>query len=177
MYMTQEEVKSLFENNLQHFLIVDTRDDDVAGGSIKGALHLADGSDWSKSIHILTKAITQKKATLVIFHCMESIRRGPRCARRVHNFFLDECEEDMPDLKILQGGADQWIRKFYETDLVEHYDDDYWGFSEFPPPSSDDRISDRGDSSNCSSVMAHPAPHALYVRPSDQHLDALERHC
>ena len=31
---------------------------------------------------------------------------------------------------MLEGGADRWVRKYYDRcDLVEAFDDDYWGFS------------------------------------------------
>lgn len=71
----------------------------------------------------------------VIFHCMESIRRGPRCARRL---FLqlqmsaesaDEVSSPPLAIKVLQGGADQWMRDFYsDIRLVDGYNNDIWGY-------------------------------------------------
>lgn len=189
MYIAQEEVVCLLQSNNQHFLIIDTRDEDSAGGRIRGALHLADGSDWSETMPVLLAAIAEKQATVVIFHCMESIRRGPRCARRLHNYFLDNSEDydiTIPDLRILRGGADQWIRKYYKTDFVEGYDDDYWGFEEFPPgdQQSDDEDEDEneGDETGAGDMMKNmqqtpPSAHALYSRPCDQHIDAKGNEC
>lgn len=176
MYITPEEVVSRLQSGNQDFLIIDTRDEDSAGGNIKGALHLADSSDWSLSMPVLLSAIAEKKATMVIFHCMESIRRGPRCARRLHNYFLENGEYDnevssVPELRILQGGADQWIRKFYKTDLVEGYDDEYWAFEEFPP--HEQRHYDDGEDG----TMKNMHTHTLYSRPSDQHIDAKGNNC
>lgn len=164
MYMTQAEVASLVRQprgDWRH-IIVDTRDEDCAGGRVKGALHLADGSDWTENISVLIKAIAEVKAKVVIFHCMESIRRGPRCARRLYNYYVEDGEEDMPAIKILQGGADQWIRKYYKSDLVEDFDDDYWGFEGYNIENS------RTD---------EKASHILYSRPSDQHIDASGNLC
>ena len=32
-------------------------------------------------------------------------------------------------IKVLQGGADQWMRKFYsDSRLVEAYNNDIWGY-------------------------------------------------
>jgi hypothetical protein len=33
-------------------------------------------------------------------------------------------------IRVLQGGFDQWIRTYFGTDLIEEYDDEYWGFEE-----------------------------------------------
>ena len=34
-------------------------------------------------------------------------------------------------IKVLQGGADQWMRNFYsDTRLVEAYNNDIWGYSD-----------------------------------------------
>lgn len=187
MYIAQEEVVHLLHSQEQNFVIVDTRDEDYAGGSIRGALHLADGSDWSHSMPILLAAIAEKQATMVIFHCMESIRRGPRCARRLYNYFLDNEEEDdnIPALRILQGGADQWIRKFYKTDLVELYDDEYWAFEEFPPDEQQQNNKDEEeeDVGICDTIKNKQQSdiqwpvHSLYSRPSDQHIDAAGNDC
>ena len=160
MYITQEDTVTVLQgsNDDQNFLIIDTRDDDNAGGSIRGALHIPDGSDWEKSIHVLLNAIKEKNAKLVIFHCMESIRRGPRCARRLYNYYMEEGEENMPSIKILQGGADQWVRKYFKTSLVEGFDNDYWGFVDHDETEKEDM-------------------HVLYERPSDQRIDSKGNKC
>jgi rhodanese-related sulfurtransferase len=187
MYIAQEEVISLFHTNNQHFLIIDTRDEDSAGGNIRGALHFPDGSDWLQTMPLLLAAIEKKEATMVIFHCMESIRRGPRCARRLHNYFLDTDidEDDIPEVRILQGGADQWIRKFYKTDLVENYDDDYWAFEEFPPDvdgdedGDDEKVETSDSRADANNIMFQSScsGHTLYTRPTDQHINSQGGKC
>ncbi len=65
----------------------------------------------------------------VVLHCMESIRRGPRCARRLF-LQLENLEEKLDlivNLRVLEGGADRWVRKYFNnSDLVEEYDENYW---------------------------------------------------
>ncbi len=157
-------------------IVVDCRDDDSVGGHITGALHIPDG-EWDSHCNRLFEEIDEavkrarKKATEqgnanqivvnVVFHCMESLRRGPRCARRTylhlqshftalpHSSFLttdgtassisNPASQTHPlvriQLRVLEGGADRWIRRFYSiTQLVSEFDDRYWGFL----PSSED---------------------------------------
>lgn len=160
MYLGAGKLVDLILTNNSKFIVVDARDEDAMGGNIKGSLHLADSSDWENtSMPKLLKEIEKKQAELVIFHCMESIRRGPRCARRLYNHVCLGYEEDkFPfSIKILQGGADRWIRKHYTNELlVENFDDDYWGW--LPDESQDDGI-------DC--------PHVSYKRPSDQNVNSL----
>ena len=117
---------------------------DAKGGRVAGSIHLPDSEFDVKSVEILLKKIAEKKSNdvNVVFHCMESARRGPRCARRFHDALRVIQEEMSPEdvkkskimIYILQGGFDQWIRAFFGTDVfedhVEDYDDDYWGFEE-----------------------------------------------
>ena len=131
---------------------MDCRDDDVKGGKIVGSLHLPDSQFDIKSIETIMKAIESKKSkdVNVVFHCMESARRGPRCARRFYEVMKmwDDHDSNIA-VRVLIGGFDQCtffsrfrskrastisrmtgIRNFYGTDMIEDYDDDYWGFEE-----------------------------------------------
>lgn len=82
-------------------------------------------ADSAFDIAAVRKAAEGK--TVVVFHCMESVMRGPRCARRL----LDSSQgETLPfAVRVLRGGADRWIRRFYrDPTLVSNFDKDYWGF-------------------------------------------------
>ena len=104
---------------------VDCRDDDNAGGHVMGAMHNPDGA-------FNVDLLVDKKG-YVVFHCMESARRGPRCARRLHERLCLLANEDPdvntpnsraarggPTIRVLTGGFDQWCRKFWQdSELVE----------------------------------------------------------
>ena len=72
---------------------------------------------------------------LVAFHCMESARRGPRCAKRLELAIAAATEavaKPLPalEIRILAGGFDQWIRRFWQDpEKVTGYDDAYWGYA------------------------------------------------
>ena len=109
-------------------------------GHIAGSFHLPDGGDWSVQMpHLLSIIDHSLESTgppvMVLFHCMESVRRGPRCARRLFqelkmsDEFADQDKSIPVTIKVLQGGADQWIRNFYsDSQLVEAYNNDIWGY-------------------------------------------------
>jgi len=46
-------------------------------------------------------------------------------------------KQTVPNVRVLEGGANQWIRKFWNTDLVEDYIDGLWGYEEFGGTSSE----------------------------------------
>ena len=92
---------------------------------------------------------------MICFHCMESARRGPRCAKRLvegMRALRDVGYAPQPvKVAVLEGGFDQWVRRHWRDPArVEGYDDAYWGYAE-----------DAGDGA---SAPAHP----LYERPAGQ---------
>merc|ERR1719160_1970468 len=105
---------------------------------IRGALHLPDGSFgveclWELVQHALRAGAGGAASTAVVFHCMESARRGPRCARRLLTTLEALPQEQVPPIRVhvLEGGFDQWVRRFWQDgDLrIQGFDDDYWGFT------------------------------------------------
>lgn len=81
----------------------------------------------------------------IITHCMESICRGPRLAQLIESLLLEKYSNndkknnnnnsknilDLVKVRVLHGGLDHWIRKYYkDATLVEQFNDDYWGFYE-----------------------------------------------
>ena len=70
LYISQDVLLKRFQE--ESVLVVDTRDEDFIGGNIRNATHLADEKFDSTSI----EKILNSGANLVVFHCMESIRRG-----------------------------------------------------------------------------------------------------
>ena len=134
-------------------LIVDVRDDDAVGGNIKGSMHCPDSTFVPDGLQLVRDCLTgghSAQETRVVFHCMESARRGPRCARRLYDSLNEEPLEGFSssNIFVLKGGADLWIRRFWgDKSLVEAYDDAFWGFE---------------------TPAAGSSPHSLYQRPPDQ---------
>jgi rhodanese-related sulfurtransferase len=141
MYVSREELLKRFKRSV----VVDCRDDDNKGGHIQNAIQLPDSTFNIKSVEIILREIEKKMKNKkdeddddstvdVVFHCMESARRGPRCARRFYEVLkilsLESTSSPDVQIRVLQGGFDQWIRTYFGTDLIEEYDDEYWGFEE-----------------------------------------------
>lgn len=161
LYIAQDELAALLDRGDGRTLVVDVRDDDNGGGAIVGAVHCPDSS-----FDVAAVAQLAAGKSSVVFHCMESARRGPRCARRLHEFWAaaaaaaaesapGAAPPERPRICVLQGGADQWIRRFWrDGSRVAGFDSDYWGF---------------GPQEGCGEAeAAEDGGHRLYTRPADQ---------
>lgn len=203
MYCSQDELLGWMDSeepNSPLVLVVDTRDDDVAGGMIRGAIHAPDGtfadeglvtvlhraSELLKKAQDAASSYSRAAKVAVVFHCMESVRRGPRCARRTHVYLRAAAAASVASpsadtalrplsqsisLHVLQGGADQWIRRFFrDPSHTQGFDDDYWGFL----CSDDEKVDENGSRSDGASgeggtpASSDPPQHRLYHRPADQ---------
>jgi rhodanese-related sulfurtransferase len=126
------ELLQILNDPLRKPMILDVRDDDAKGGHIRGALHFPEslwqdsfidnGSVVGNYLLQVLYLIKDEKPDIVIIHCMESAVRGPHCVHLLKSY----CKT-VP-VVLLQGGADQFVRKFYKTDYVVDYDNDIWGF-------------------------------------------------
>jgi 8-oxo-dGTP pyrophosphatase MutT (NUDIX family) len=160
LYIEQDELAALLDRGDGRTLVVDLRDDDNGGGAIVGAVHCPDSS-----FDVTLVAQLAAGTSAVVFHCMESARRGPRCARRLHEFWVAAAAAaesapaapppERPRICILQGGADQWIRRFWrDGSRVVGFDPEYWGF---------------GPQEDCGEAdVADDGGHRVYTRPADQ---------
>lgn len=130
--INHQELLQILDDPLQRPMILDVRDDDARGGHIRGALHFPE-SLWQDSFvdkdgqvvgNYLLQVLFLIKETIpdiIIIHCMESAIRGPHCVGLLKTYCTT-----VP-IVLLQGGADQFIRKFYQTTYVVDYDNDIWG--------------------------------------------------
>lgn len=146
MYITRRELVALLQKQKETagaavvVVVADTRDDDVAGGMIAGAVHTPDSTFGAESILKLANlaartsntSITSNTATsaartatttstaittpttassdgsiprFIVFHCMESARRGPRCARKM-TLALEALSEPEDSDEDLHAGAE-----------------------------------------------------------------------
>lgn len=105
-------------------VVVDVRDDDRAGGHIKGSTHVP-AYDFKRAVPHFLSLWAAKDA--VVFHCMMSQMRGPSCARAFANAAEEAAKtsnvDKMPQVMILEGGFREFARSFSEEskDLFEDY--------------------------------------------------------
>jgi len=160
MYLSLENLENIILSQKPH-LVIDSRDDDYIGGNIYGSQHVPD-KDWDNQLPSLLQKIedlVQKNQVnisefTVIFHCMESVRRGPRCAYKLLKYY-ERKGISFPIIKVLEGGAHNWIHKNHlDKRLVENFDNDYWGILPF----EDEKID----------KVEEKIFHVGYVRPVDQ---------
>ena len=133
---------------MKDYCVIDVRDDDWAGGNIKGA-HNAPSSQFY--VHVNDLVQKTKDVPTVVFHCALSQVRGPKAARvrtpRVSAYHCiatdtmssqlyaearDQLEGDGLDIPhqvlILRGGFSDFQAKFKDDpDLVENWSKEVWG--------------------------------------------------
>ena len=173
VYIAVEEVESrlLHSNSGLKTIILDVRDDDAAGGHIAGAHHFPDSTFVERTDELL-ELLRSRRPELVVLHCMESVRRGPRCAKRLREV-LEEARNcpagaDLPApsaIRVLRGGADRWLRRHWKGLLVEGWDDAYWGWEAGAagvPVALEDCAAPAGTLADA---------HRLYSRPAGQQTD------
>ncbi|KAL1923588.1 uncharacterized protein VTP21DRAFT_8568 [Calcarisporiella thermophila] len=103
-------------------LVVDCRRNDFAGGHVKGAIN-EPAQSFAERAELLAQSIPQKK---VVFYCMSSNGRGPRCAGYYQQALNNLGIKDKKAY-VLKGGILKWVKNFSnEDDLTEGYDEDWW---------------------------------------------------
>lgn len=82
-YIEPAELALLIQSgSTNEYIIVDVRDEDFDGGNIVGAVNAP--SDYWEDDGFLDKLIVDlavDASKTIVFHCMKSQMRGPKCAR------------------------------------------------------------------------------------------------
>ena len=127
-------------NQNRRYYILDARDEDRNGGHIPKSIHIPDQMDYNKKMQLLNSLLQNIKidqknndneTIWIVIHCMESICRGPRLASLIIDLLSQKSDINTKQIKtcVLNGGADNWIRKYHlNKSLVQNFDDEYWGF-------------------------------------------------
>lgn len=118
------------------FVVVDVRDDDFnTSGHIKGCINVPSTSSvWSDEEEL--KKFTQSFCTgtnapkEIIFHCAQSLKRGPACARLFSKSLSDinigdqvpgQCDDNgtivsIPVVRVLRGGFQDFDDQFASSE-------------------------------------------------------------
>lgn len=94
------------------YLVVDVRDDDFAGGNIKGAKNVPSSTIYDAVDDLVRDTKDIKK---LVFHCALSQVRGPKAARiyaETRQNMLQETEPNQPEVLILRDGFTQFQVKY-----------------------------------------------------------------
>jgi len=107
------------------YLIVDVRESDYVGGHIRGSINIPFNIiNTNKIEEMVTKYSDYNE--YIIFHCMQSMVRGPTVANR----FYKKLKQMKPDAAIkvcvMAGGFIAFIDEF--VNLVDEYDKKKWGY-------------------------------------------------
>jgi Cdc25 family phosphatase len=111
--------------------VVDVRDDDREGGHIPQSLHLPSTQFLTAGADALMSEIqstlSQSMRHRVVFHCMLSQVRGPKCARIFYDM-VQQKQADNVQVFVLRGGFSAWHDANATTrpDLIEDYDAERW---------------------------------------------------
>lgn len=122
-----EIIKDPTKQPWRDYVVVDVRDDDYAGGNIKGA-HNSPSNNFLVDVDKLVERT--KDVPIVVFHCALSQARGPKSARifaESRDAHLPEEEESPQEVLVLRGGFTEFQAQFKnDATLVENWDKDVW---------------------------------------------------
>ncbi|KAH9851699.1 Rhodanese-like protein [Lenzites betulinus] len=130
-YITPDELAAIIKSDKvsgKDYCVIDVRDDDWAGGNIKGAQNTP-SSQFYVQVHDLVQKT--KSVPTVVFHCALSQVRGPKAAR-IYAEARDQLEGDGEDIPhqvlVLQGGFSDFQAKYRnDPELVENWSKEVWG--------------------------------------------------
>lgn len=117
-------------------IVIDTRDDDVTCGQIRGALLCPEHCFGPKQVQRLIQKVNETRRQCntgisnhkccVVFYCRDSIKKSLRCAHKFHQALRDLGHIHGITVKVLRGGAESWFKR-YEKDhrLVQDFDDTF----------------------------------------------------
>ncbi|GLD94912.1 hypothetical protein PINS_up003537 [Pythium insidiosum] len=101
-------------------VVIDVRDEDFVGGHIRGAVNVP---EWQFRDDDFVDQLVEKyrHAPQIVFHCMFSQVRGPRCANRFLQRVQSLLEEsERPRVQVLVGGYTRFEETYRgEADLFE----------------------------------------------------------
>jgi len=113
-------------------LVVDVRDEDRYGGHIAGSLHVPSSEFFERTQDIIQHIEAASKeggqpVDKIVFHCMMSQQRGPKCARIMAEAVAasssshssspsSTSSSSFPSIHILEGGFSGWVRYLNSLD-------------------------------------------------------------
>lgn len=127
-YLSPEAALDYLRNSTRT-VIVDVREEDRAGGHIKGSYHIPAPKFLRNPARYLSLA---DDADRIIFHCMFSQSRGPTCANafvdQLVQRIMDDPDAPSPEVCVLSGGFRAFAKLVTDgnMDVVEDFDPTYY---------------------------------------------------
>ncbi|KAF8677815.1 hypothetical protein AX14_004780 [Amanita brunnescens Koide BX004] len=123
-YITREQLADIVKSDCtpgKDYLVVDVRDDDYAGGNIKGAKNVP-SYGFASGVGALVK--DTKDIPKIVFHCAYSQIRGPKAAKCYEGALGEKSDKEVV---VLQGGFATFQAKYKDDpQLVENWDKAVW---------------------------------------------------
>eukprot|EP00455_Lapot_gusevi_P035397 TRINITY_DN3919_c0_g1_i4.p1 TRINITY_DN3919_c0_g1~~TRINITY_DN3919_c0_g1_i4.p1 ORF type:complete len:141 (-),score=32.23 TRINITY_DN3919_c0_g1_i4:120-542(-) len=108
-YITADFLAERIDSGESDFVVFDVRDGDFIGGNIAGAVNIPSGQFQAAAAELAQQYHDQEK--YIIFHCMMSQQRGPRCASLFRSQ-LATVGQSKCKVCVLEGGFSNWILKW-----------------------------------------------------------------
>ena len=93
------------------YQVVDVRDDDIEYGHILNSINIP-----SHQFHDLDKVDDKLSKPKLIFHCMLSQVRGPKCAKRYQDYL--QLKGIRKEIFVLKGGYEQFYHDYKQDSSV-----------------------------------------------------------
>lgn len=118
--------------------VIDVRGRDFKGGHIPGCVNMRTSSILECPGAVIDICSEAQGVQQIVFTCMYSKLRAPRCATAVARLLQQQCAPgDGPRVLVLQGGMQGWVNHWYRTQSrngfnkhVVEFDSEIWQFCE-----------------------------------------------
>ncbi|KAK2947170.1 hypothetical protein BLNAU_17875 [Blattamonas nauphoetae] len=106
------ELAEMIKTSPNNVVVVDLRDEDYVEGCIPHSEHYpSDG--FEEAVYTLIDSIKAKnpQPSWIVFHCQQSMSRGPKGAR----LFQKEAKDILPNIRVvvLRGGWNAWADRYW----------------------------------------------------------------
>lgn len=118
-YIEPTEVAALLRGpEVEKTVVIDVRDEDFRGGHIRGAVNIPSHNFYKdeRINEIFQQHCSGKEK--IIFHCMMSQVRGPKCAGRTSTVLRGVTGK--PQIFVMSGGFQRFAEMFEGSELIQH---------------------------------------------------------
>lgn len=124
--MSAEELAALIKSKpaAKQLVVIDVRDEDHEGGHIAGSVNVPSDSFYIRQRELIEEYGDYER---VVFHCMQSQIRGPRCASIYASQLDEQKHKAYSGTYVLTGGFLGWVYKYKDDpELLENFNPSFW---------------------------------------------------